>query len=99
MTFSFFGIFADPAAGLREQFSQQWSDADVVEIGSPIKAVGLRFSERHYEPDDEDVPESINREIERLSTSYPGIRLHIPVFDFLCSERSVGAACVATGGT
>ena len=73
--FTFFGLFADPLPGLAERISAIWPDLDVIGIEQPISAIGARFSQDHYAPEDEDLPEPVVRHVEALSAAYPAARL------------------------
>jgi hypothetical protein len=58
--FSFFGMFADPIDGLREQLARNWPRANIVSIEKPLAALGVRFGREFYEPSNEDIPDVVS---------------------------------------
>jgi len=72
--FTFFGLFADPVSDLSPQISRVWPSLHVVRLEEPISAIAVRFSQDHYEKSREDIPESIIRAVERISTENSNAR-------------------------
>ena len=74
MTFTFFGLFADPVSDVSPRISQVWPSLRVIGMEEPIAAIAVRFGRDHYEPEREDIPAPVVRAIERISVDIPTAR-------------------------
>jgi hypothetical protein len=72
--FTFFGLFADPVNGLRDQIARIWTDLKVVRIEQPITAIAVRFGQDRYEREPKDMPMPVMHAVGTLSAEYPAAR-------------------------
>ena len=72
--FAFFGLFADPVGDVPRRISEIWPDLKPIRIDRPVSVVAVRFTEHHYEPEREELPELVIQQIERLSAESPAAR-------------------------
>lgn len=75
MTFSFLGMFAEPAPRLQEAIKSAWPDAHVRAIDIPFRGVAARLSSRLYEPAAEDMPDAVIDTALSISAAHPKIKL------------------------
>ena len=69
--FSFFGLFADRAHGLREQICETWPLFPPTLIDTPMSAFAVRFGRNVYDPADENIPDSVYVSVRDLSAQNP----------------------------
>ena len=78
----------DASAGLNEEFRRRWPDADFVQMSNRLHGA-VRSQRSVYEPEGEDLPESVSTAVREISMQFPDVRfvlLRTECWEGMCSN-------------